>query len=353
MKRKRYAGRLAISLLWLSLMAGMLTACRNGRLVFTTGFGRNEVFRIGSQVCTTAEIRVYLTNEQNRYESVYGSQIWSASLDGVTMEESVKETVLAKCAQIKTMAMLAESKGVKLDDGERIRVDQAAEEYFGSLNDVERERMGADLTLIRKMYTEYALADKVYRHIIRDVNPEISDDEARIITVQHILFCTSEVNEEGKRQEFSERARQELYQEACGIRLRAMEKGEDFLELAGRYSDDPTITYSFGKGKMNAAFEEAAFALETGEISQVVETEAGYHIIKCITTFDREETNANKQVIIEERRREVFGEEYHTFVEPLTRQLNTKLWRELPLLHEEEITTQDYFQVYDKYFPRV
>lgn len=321
--------------------------------MFTTGFGKNEVFRIGSRVCTTAEIRVYLINEQARYESVYGSRIWSASLDGVTMEESVKETVLAKCAQIKTMAMLAESRGVKLDDGERQRVDQAAEEYFDALNDTEKKESGADLSLIRQMYTEYALADKIYRNIIQDVNPEISDDEARIITVQHILLCTGEVNEEGKREELSERARQELYQEACGIRLRAMDKGEDFLELAGRYSDDPTITYSFGKGKMNAAFEEAAFALETGEISQVVETEAGYHIIKCITTFDREETNANKQVIIEERHREAFGEEYAAFVEPLTRQLNTKLWKELSLLHEGEITTQSYFQIYHKYFPEV
>ena len=41
--------------------------------------------------------------------------------------------------------------------------------------------------LIESMYRDYALADKVYRQIISDINPEISDDEARTITVQHIL----------------------------------------------------------------------------------------------------------------------------------------------------------------------
>ena len=62
MKRKKYAGRAPALLLWLLLGMGTLTACRSGRLVFTTGFSRDEVFRVGSQVCTRPEIMVYLTN---------------------------------------------------------------------------------------------------------------------------------------------------------------------------------------------------------------------------------------------------------------------------------------------------
>ncbi len=44
---------------------------------------------------------------------------------------------------------------------------------------------------MENLYREYAMADKVYQLIIQDINPEISDDEARKITVQQILFCNS------------------------------------------------------------------------------------------------------------------------------------------------------------------
>lgn len=353
MKRKKYAGRAPALLLWLLLGMGMLTACRSGRLVFTTGFSRDEVFRVGSQVCTRPEIMVYLTNAQNLYESVYGSGVWGVSRDGASLEENLKENTLAKTAQIKAMYLLAQDKGVELNSGESKLVKRAAEEYFNSLGDGERELLGVEPAVIERMYTEYALADKVYRYIIQDINPEISDDEARTITVQHILFRTVTLDDGGKRVELSEEEKHKLYLEACEVRRQAAEEQADFLELAGRYSEDSTITYSFGKGQIDAAFEETAFSLETGEISQVIETEAGYHIIKCITTFDRAETDANKLVIVEERRREVFGEEYDAFVEPLVRQLNTKLWEEITLLKDDEVTTKSFFEVYEKYFSGV
>ncbi len=61
--------------------------------------------------------------------------------------------------------------------------------------------------------------------------------------------------------------------------------GEDFQELAREYSDGPTATNGgdlggFGKGAMVPAFENAAFALEVGGISDVVETPFGFHIIQ-------------------------------------------------------------------------
>ena len=70
--------------------------------------------------------------------------------------------------------------------------------------------------------------------------------------------------------------------------LQRLKAGEDFAELARRYSDDPPTRDKggdlgfFGRGAMLEPFERAAFALKPGEMSGVVKTEAGYHIIKLV-----------------------------------------------------------------------
>ena len=63
-------------------------------------------------------------------------------------------------------------------------------------------------------------------------------------------------------------------------------QGEEFAELAKQYSDDPGSASRGGdlgfmsRGEFVREFEEAAFNLETGEISEPVKTEYGYHIIR-------------------------------------------------------------------------
>ncbi len=75
-----------------------------------------------------------------------------------------------------------------------------------------------------------------------------------------------------------------LKRKAEGI-LDLVKKGGDFTQLAASYSDDPSGKEGgdlgfFKKGDMILKFEEAAFALNPGEVSDVVQTEFGYHIIK-------------------------------------------------------------------------
>ena len=343
--------------LTVGLTFGMLTACgredgSGTRVVFTTGFGKDEIFRIGDESCNRSELMVYLTTTQNQYENVYGAEIWNTSLDGVTLEENVKDTVLARIAQIKTMYLLAKEKGISLDEQEEEKVTAAAKEYFQSLNETEIEQMGVEQKTIETLYREYAMAEKVYQFIIQDVNPEISDDEARTITVQHIFIRTWSLDTDGNKVPYSESAKQAAYEKACEIREMAVDGEHDFTELASKYSEDSNITHSFGKGELDEAYEAAAFMLETDEVSPVVETETGYHIIKCLNTFNREETDANKLKIVEQRRKEIFGQEYERFVETLVRNLNQKLWDEVTLLHDSEVTTSNFFEVYAKYFPK-
>lgn len=325
----------------------LISGC--GKVLLTTGPKEDEVFLINNEPCRLPELMVYLVTVQNLYENVYGEEIWNTGYDGVTLEENVRETVLARIAQTKTMYLLAKEKGVELTQEEQEKVKAAAEEYFSSLNERETEVMGVDAETVQKLYTEYALANKVYQVIIQDVNPEISDDEARTVTVQDILIRNYYMDGE-ERKPYSRTDGEEARERAEFVYAMAVDGTHDFEDLAVRYSENEVITYSFRKGQADPAIENAAFRLETNAISDIVVTDEGYHIIKCINTFNREETDANKVIILEERRREAFAREYDAFVAALAKQLNETLWEKVELVRDDRVTTDDFFEIYAKYF---
>ena len=95
------------------------------------------------------------------------------------------------------------------------------------------------------------------------------------VEARHILIGTRDADEARKA---------EAKTKAEGLRKQLVE-GADFAALAAANSDCPSKADggslgSFGRGRMVPAFEQAAFALATNAISEVVETPFGYHIIQ-------------------------------------------------------------------------
>lgn len=333
-----------------------LSACKasgesggNTKIVLTTGFSENEVFRIGDSSCSLPEVMVYLTNMQNQYESIYGQQIWEHKIGEETLESKVKDVVLARLAQIKTMNLLARQRGIELTAQEEAEVTRAAQAYYASLNDTEIAVMGIDESVVEQLYREYALANNVYNRIIEGTNPEISDDEARTVTVSQIFVKTYALNGEGEKVPYTEDGRKAAFDKIKNIQ-KMLREGESFDELATRYSENGQLTISFRKGEMDPAYEETAFELGNEEVSKIIETESGYYIIKCISTLDREQTDRNKEKIMEQRKEEAFSAIYDEFVLTQIRNLNDELWNQVQFVHEEKCKTTTFFDVYNQYF---
>ena len=94
--------------------------------------------------------------------------------------------------------------------------------------------------------------------------------------VRHILIKTSPQDSAAERKKKLQKA-EDVLQKARA--------GEDFAELARRYSEGPSAQQGgdlgqFARGRMVKPFEDAVFAMRKGEISDIVETSFGYHIIK-------------------------------------------------------------------------
>ncbi len=341
-----------IGFLCLFLCLAILTGCggqiADTRVVLTTGLKKDEVFRIESVSCSKPEMMVYITNMQNQYENVYGEEIWKTEGYGVTLKERVMDNALAKMAQVKTMNLMARSRGITLSSQESASVENAADIYYGSLSQTEIESMGINRNTIAGLYGEYLTARKVYQDIIKDINPEISDDEARNITIDYILIKTYKETSDGTRVEYEENERLKAYAKAQEAYKEAV-AGESFDLLIAKYTEADESSASVSKEDIESDYiRTSLFELSKDEISPILSTKDGYLIAKCDSTYDLEETDQNKITIVDERREMAFSEEYDKYVENLTRKLNDALWEEIDFLHDDEITTSSFFKVADE-----
>ena len=119
-----------------------------------------------------------------------------------------------------------------------------------------------------------AVSDEEVEAYYRQTFNRYSSPEQR--SARHILFKTAEGE--------SEEMLSEKYQRTEEV-LDMARSGEDFAELAKQFSEGPTGPKggdlgTFSRGRMVKPFEDAVFALSEGEISDVVETQFGFHIIK-------------------------------------------------------------------------
>jgi len=155
--------------------------------------------------------------------------------------------------------------------------------YDKSLNEIKSE--------LFDVIKEQLLAQQVQQQIIQDVSvtPSEIKDYFKSIPKDSIPLIKTEyvIRQIVKNPPISIEEKLRIKEQLLKLRKRIL-KGESFSMLAILYSEDPGSASKggelgfYGRGQLYPEFEAVAFKLKEGEISDVVETEAGYHIIQMI-----------------------------------------------------------------------
>jgi peptidyl-prolyl cis-trans isomerase C len=106
-------------------------------------------------------------------------------------------------------------------------------------------------------------------------------EQADMVKAAHILLMTTDPATRAELSEEKKAAKKKQIEDL----LKRAKAGEDFGKLAKEYSEDPGSKdnggeYTFPRGQMVPEFEAAAFSLGTNQVSDVITTQFGYHIIK-------------------------------------------------------------------------
>jgi peptidyl-prolyl cis-trans isomerase SurA len=193
-------------------------------------------------------------------------------------------------------------------NGEEIRKDEFI--YTYTKNDKNAKFDRASLDDYMKLFVNYKLKVAEARDLGYDTIPELQRELAGYKAKSAEKYLTdSEVNEKLVREAY-ERKKYEIkashilftgknaYNQAIVARKEIMD-GADFEEIARKKSQDPSVVDNggslgyFSAFQMVYAFEEAAYNMKIGEVSEPVKTQFGYHLLKV---YDRRENPGRIQV---------------------------------------------------------
>lgn len=96
--------------------------------------------------------------------------------------------------------------------------------------------------------------------------------------------------------------------------------------------------------------EQASFALEQDQISDILEQGGRFYLLKCVNAYDEEATAARKSKLAQEKKTKAFLGIYEPFVKEHTVKLKKELGQVVDFTGGEGCTTDQFFQLYHGYF---
>lgn len=346
---KKKSGKLWLLAMVMMLLLGCVGCKDDVQVKLTTGLNEGELFRIEKKACMEAEARLFLMNQKNQYEGAYGENIWKASVGDTTFAGKMKDQLQAFLYQLKGMVLMAENRGISLSDEEKALAAAAAAEYMMGLSGEAKSYLNISEDQLTQLYQEYRLAERLVAQVTAIVEEEISDDEARVIEVQQIVFPLSITGEDGNIVPVAVEEKTELRKKAQEAADRAM-AGDSFTLLQETYSSEPAGNIRVSRFDVEKAWETAVFALGKEEISGVIETKDALYVVRCVNNLLSEETLTNKEVIRERKKAQIFYQEYNAYVAKLLVQNKEEGWQSLAFTNWVPDCDVDFYEVYETIF---
>lgn len=277
------------------------------------------------------ESMIVIATERNRYQQVYTAEIWGVTLeDGMTFQNYLLDQVQTFLQTLKTMTLLAKDQNITLTSAEKDQIRRLTETYYAGLSEADIAYMGIRKEDVLSLYQEYHLANKVVYELTRELDLEVSDGDAKVITLQQIVLEDADT--------------------AARVLQDVMAEGSDFMAIANTESTKSQIDRQLGWGEASSDLEQAAFALETGAISPVISADGVYYILKCINDYDENATLERKTQIYNERKNQVFQQIYNQFQIEHEITFADSVWPSLTFSPEDQTTTTNFFELYQKEF---
>jgi len=233
-------------------------------------------------------------------EQYYGELNWEEILEsGVTVEEYVRESTESYIKQYWVWLAKAQELNLELDDDDYAELEKIyQEDIMSSGGDVALfEEFCAANFISEKMYNEMninmIMTSKIFAHYFGEEGKDHPDeavqeyiDESGVMRAKHILFKT--IDDGYMPYDEETVAAQKALADETLEKILACTTQEEMLalfdELMFELTEDPGIEgfpdgYYFVEGEMEENFHAGAAALEVNEVSELVESFFGYHII--------------------------------------------------------------------------
>jgi peptidyl-prolyl cis-trans isomerase C len=200
-------------------------------------------------------------------------------LENLINEELLYQEAIKKGVQIKDEAVESEFADVKKRFKDEGQFKATLSNMKMSEDDLKLQiaRLATIRQFVGKEFGSKITIDDSEAKTFYDGNPKLFQKPEQVHARHILIKVKTDANEVDKAS-----ARKKIED----IKQR-IDKGEDFAELARIESQGPSSTRGgdlgfFGKGRMVKPFEDAAFALQANEVSGIVETQFGYHLIQAL-----------------------------------------------------------------------